>query len=207
MTTNLITQEKISALVDGQYLDQELDSLLGELRLAENKSQWEIYHQIGDILSSDDLSIEMSADFSARLQARLDEGPIHLLPKRKPSFAVSPKTAYAVAAMFIFALIVVPRFAGQDGAETSAPYYAGQFSTVNAASNKTSQPKAELAALSDTQLRGAVSRPNQSSPSDPRMLRDPVLDSYLAAHQHHSNSMYGAADYDTTANAPEAGKK
>jgi sigma-E factor negative regulatory protein RseA len=203
MKINSITQEKISALVDGEYPDHELDSLLGDLRLDEHKSDWEIYHRIGEILNSDELSVQMSADFSRQLATRLEREPVYLRPKPQRIFLASHKAAYAVAAAFVFALVIFPKFAGQDGAETSAPYYAGQFSVVGANSSKNSQPKAELAALSDVQVRNAVNRPSNS---DARMLRDPLLDSYLAAHQHYSNSMYSTAEYEAGSTTTNAGK-
>ncbi|PRC92219.1 sigma-E factor negative regulatory protein [Solimicrobium silvestre] len=196
-------QSQISALVDGEQADHELSAILATLRTQEHKDDWDIYHKIGDILNSEELSVSISDGFSARMAASLAAEPIYLglkplTPKTKTFSQVSTKVAYAMAAMFAFALILVPRFAGQEGAETSAPYYAGQFAAVNSSSMNGAEAKKELAALSASHT--------TSYESKSHMLRDPQIDSYLAAHQRYSNSTYSAVEYETSPTNQEAGK-
>ena len=81
MNTDNRNHEQISALSDGELTDHELTLALAALRDPEQQLEWEIYHQIGDILRSDDLDIPLSAGFSDRLAARLAQEPSYLLPE------------------------------------------------------------------------------------------------------------------------------
>jgi sigma-E factor negative regulatory protein RseA len=183
-------KEQISGFVDGEIEDQELDFLLSALRAENNQQKWETYHQIGDILNSDDLSISLSDGFNQRLQERLAGEIIYAYPKQKSSGKYGYKVAYATAAVVALIAILVPKFAGHDGAEVNAPYSSGQF----VAATNLAQPKPTLVASSPAQNQ---ERPEQGTESRPRMLRDPQLDSYLAAHQRYSKSMYSAVEYET----------
>jgi len=126
-------KEQISALVDDEHEAHVLDQFLSTSGFEENKKNWEIYHQIGDLLNSEDLSIVMSTGFTARMKEQLASEPTYLKAKQKISNRFNHKIAYATAAMIALATILVPRFAGNDGAEVSAPYFAGQFIATNGA--------------------------------------------------------------------------
>ncbi|MFD2272259.1 sigma-E factor negative regulatory protein [Undibacterium arcticum] len=56
-------QEEISALADGELGAPQLDAVLSALRRPDQHVTWDIYHQIGDALRSDDLGIALSPDF------------------------------------------------------------------------------------------------------------------------------------------------
>jgi len=192
---NRRVQEQISALVDGECATHELDLALSALKAQAYTDEWEIYHQIGDILKSEDLNIGLSADFTAHLAASLASEPVYRKPSHHFSFQFSPKVAYAVAAMLTLATILVPQFAGHEGAETGAPYLAGHF----VAATNGAQVQPALLAVAGSQTANA--RTDQS-----RMLRDPQIDGYLAAHQRYSNSMYSAIEYETGPISQEAEK-
>jgi len=189
-------KEQISVFVDGEHEDQEIDFLLSALRLEENQQDWEIYHQIGDVLNSNELSIGLSGAFNDRLRERLAAEVTYAYPKRKNSGQSRYRLAYATAAMVALTAILVPKFAGHDGAEVSAPYLTGQF----VATNNLTHPKATLVAATSGQNQDAATPSNQTESGNdqrPRMLRDPQIDSYLAAHQRYSKSMYSAVEYET----------
>ena len=175
-------QEQISALVDGECASRELDLALTALKRKDCQDDWEIYHQIGDILNSEDLNIRLSADFTARLAARLASEPLPGKPSRKLSVPCSPKFACAIAATVAVAVILVAQFAGNNGAASYAPYLASHFN----AANKGNQAKS-----------GVVQTAHVRTDQAP-MLRDPLIDSYLAAHERYSNSMYSAVEYETS---------
>ena len=64
-------RQQISALADGELDPSQLKSLLIELRQPEARADWDIYHRIGDVLRSETMAREPSADFTQRLAARL----------------------------------------------------------------------------------------------------------------------------------------
>jgi len=194
-------KEQISALMDGECQNQELNQTLASLRAASHQHDWEIYHQIGDILNSNELSIRLSDDFNTRFNAKLRDcvlsEPDRFTPSQKISTHFTGKIAYALAAMLALATILVPQFAGHDGAEVRAPYIAGQFMSANYADPSQSS-------LNTVATNKKVD--NSRSESQTTMLRDPLIDRYLAAHQRYSNSMYSAVEYETSPIIQDAGK-
>lgn len=198
---NLALREKISALMDGECSGPELDELLILLKSPDHRHDWEVYHRIGDLLKSSEADVQPSADFMARFEARMAAEPTILRPVRKSSaYSLNHKMGYAVAAAVALVAILVPQFAGHEGAETTAPYYSGQF--LNASSATKSPILAENAESATGRARMVNSSPNGKT----TMLRDPLIDSYLAAHQRYSKSMYSAVEYETGPITPEAGK-
>ena len=85
MKKNQEIRQQISALVDGELDSSELTPLLAELRkpAARSRSDWEIYHRIGDVLRSEQMAAEPSADFSRQLAERLEKEPPLLAPHRR----------------------------------------------------------------------------------------------------------------------------
>ncbi len=195
-------KEQISSLVDGELHALDVDTLLSALRADENMEQWELYHQIGDLLRSDDLSITMSADFAGRMDAKLAAEPIHFKPAGKASKIVTRKNAYIAVAAAMLLTILLPEFAGHDGAEVNAPYFSGHF----LADKGNVQVGPSLATLTTLRKSALPQGPNSHQQNQPQMLRDPSIDSYLAAHQRYSKSMYSAVEYETGPITPEAGK-
>jgi sigma-E factor negative regulatory protein RseA len=178
-------KEQISSLVDGELDANEVDTLLSALRVGENIEQWELYHQIGDLLRSDDLAVTMSSDFSARMEAKLAAEPNHFNPEQKKSRLITRKNAYIAVAAALLLTILSPQFAGHDGAEVDAPYFTGHFLADNGA------------VQGGASVSMTTSRKSNAPQNQPKMLRDPSIDSYLAAHQRYSKSMYSTVEYET----------
>jgi sigma-E factor negative regulatory protein RseA len=129
MDTKNSVQERISAFVDGETSDEQLNIALADLRSENGRASWELYHQIGDILRSDDMDVPLSAGFSARMAARLGEEPVLIAPalavqKQKTSmrrFALPSVLAAAAAAV---AFVATPQLMG------AMQYKAGQNNSV-----------------------------------------------------------------------------
>ena len=92
MNTMNMTREQISAFADNELSDGHVDIALAALRQQEGRDTWNMYHQIGDALRSDDLNTQLSADFNARMFALLDAEPTIMVPAEK-RVAVAKKDA------------------------------------------------------------------------------------------------------------------
>lgn len=203
MNTKDISREQISALADGELTAQHLDVALAALRQPEGRADWEIYHQIGDVLRSDDMAIQMSSGFAARMAARLEAEPVLLAPVAQ----VLPTNAdhdigvvaaanglpagariglwrlpnmIAAAAVATVAFIATPQLmvALTGEATVSESASAVPVQTVEA----TNSGAAALTANTTTMPEGVI-------------LRDPRIDDYLLAHQRFSPSVYSSAQY------------
>ncbi len=212
MKTEHIQNDQISAMLDGELSDVQFDSVLASLSeqaRPDGKKTWEIYHQIGDVLRSDELAVELSADFSSRFSALLDAEPVIIAPKMlrdhksdaalaaakessfvKPRFAAWAMTGMAAALAFAF--FMVPQLTQLIGGHT------GPAMVVSQIAPQIRMQEAGIQLVSDS---SAPSAP-QSIQSEPvEMLRDPRLDSYLMAHQKFSPSIGNGTQYITRANA------
>lgn len=178
MNTMNMTREQISAFADSALDDSQIDMALAALRQPEGRAAWDEYHRIGDALRSDELSVPMSADFSARMFARLDDEPTIMVPAIKQAVVARKSAAkrfampgMAAAAVAVVAFLAVPNMVPQQPATVaSAPVVA----TVASAS-----PEAVTTVASD----------------EGEVLRDPRIDDYLLAHQRFSPSVYSTAQY------------
>ncbi|WP_395825528.1 sigma-E factor negative regulatory protein [Collimonas sp.] len=204
MNTKEMTQEQISALVDGELSNAYVDMALAALRQTDSRDTWDVYHQIGDILRSDDMALTMSADFSARMAARLDAEPVYI----SAPLAAVPQPESGLVAVgggqpVSFASTrtrrAIKRFAlpGMAAAAVAAAAFiiSPQIMVVNSSSP---------AAVATPQLASAIDahvvRPGE-------VLRDPRMDEYLLAHQRFSPSLYSTAQYARSATfAPDADK-
>jgi sigma-E factor negative regulatory protein RseA len=208
MKTDTSKQEHISALLDGELSVQECDTVFAGLAGPEGKQAWDTYHQIGDVLRSDDLAVNLSAGFSSRFSVLLEAEPVILAPKSKPASkpllehpempAVANAAAMAklrfswnvaiasMAAAAAVAFIMAPQVNTLFGNNPAGP----QLARVN---NSAGMPAAQQSG--PVQLVADASAPeSQSRPSDePEMLRDPRIDSYLLAHQRFSPAISNAA--------------
>ena len=187
MNTKEMTRERISALADGELAEQHLDAVLATLRQPNNQTDWEIYHQIGDVLRSDDMAVTLSPGFAARMAARLETEPTIIAPA-----------------------ISMP--ANETGSgQVSAPMARSQLkrwgmpSMVAAAAMATiafvTTPHLMVAMKSEPQISDATRVASANSQeaavpvSEEVMLRDPRIDDYLLAHQRFSPSVFSAAQY------------
>jgi sigma-E factor negative regulatory protein RseA len=196
MDTKESVRQEISAFADGELHKQEIDSVLAALRHDEGKEDWKIYHQIGDLLRSDDMNINLSPGFSSRMAARLEaEAPIlapqptaqpgaknAVVNKRQPKYWFASGMAAAGVALAAFLglpqlIVTTSQAPTSDGpmlASVSPP--AGDVS--NGEPLGTSKVAGKLGSNS-----GAV------------VLRDPRIDEYLSAHHGLSPSFYSATHY------------
>ncbi|CAN5757900.1 hypothetical protein BH11PSE12_BH11PSE12_30400 [soil metagenome] len=217
MKTENTQAECLSSLVDGELSGEQSDLILlglDEVNGLNHRNTWCIYHQIGDVLRSDDLALPLSADFSSRFSARLAAEPVVLAPRVSSSsvdagmsghnvialaaarpriarYMAMSSMAAAVAVAFFMAPQIIPLINGQSGS-------ALQMSQV--------RPSGD-AGSAGVQLVSAMPQSGVASENLPdkvmnqvEMLRDPRLDSYLLAHQKFSPSISSGSQYVTRAN-------
>jgi sigma-E factor negative regulatory protein RseA len=192
MNTKEIDKEQISALADGELADEQIDAALAALRRADRHCDWETYHQIGDVLRSDDMAVTLSAGFAARMAARLDAEPTIIAPAinrttARPADEPAARAKQrwtmpgmiAAAAVAAVAFITTPQLMVAMKSEPAASGAAVALAAQPAASNaSSSQP----AVVSANVPEGVV-------------MRDARIDDYLLAHQRFSPSVYSTAQY------------
>ena len=177
MNTMNMTREQISAFADNELSDGHLDVTLAALRQQEGRDTWNLYHQIGDALRSDDLNAQVNTDLTSRIFASLDAEPtIMVAAKQRVSVAKQDvikrfaMPGMAVAAVAVAAFLTVPQMMTQN-----APVIASNPAPIVLAS--ATPDKVTVAS------------------QDGDVLRDPRIDEYLLAHQRFSPSVYSTAQY------------
>ena len=184
MNTKETTREQISALADGELDERQLDAALASLRDQDARADWDLYHQIGDLLRSDDMAVGLSPGFSARMAARLDAEPTIVAP---PS-AVAPAQVKS-AARSSARKWALPSMAAA-AAMASVAFIATPQLMVAMKGDSSSTAQAPV------QLAGGE-QPGIVAASAPEgvVLRDPRIDDYLMAHQRISPSVYSSAQF------------
>lgn len=210
METREKTQEQISALADDELSDSQIEVALAALRDPAARADWELYHQIGDILRSDDMAVSLSEGFSARMAARLEAEPAIVAPQvavangvghpalieRVRRFAV-PGMAAAAVATAVFMTAPHMLVAKKDSSAGTDPAVA--LVAAKPAPAVVAVPAMATAAAS---TEGEVAAVDQGE-----VLRDPRIDEYLMAHQRFSPSVYSSAQYARSATfASDTGK-
>jgi sigma-E factor negative regulatory protein RseA len=186
MNTKDMAREQISALADGELPEQHVNMVLGTLRQMENKADWEIYHQIGDVLRSDDMAVLLSAGFASRMAARLDAEPAIVAP------AVADRTAEQAAE----AMRPAKRWAMPSMVAAAAVAAVAFITTPQLMVAMKSEPAiVETAKLASVGPAADQAATVATSGSDGVILRDPGIDDYLLAHQRFSPSVYSTAQY------------
>lgn len=172
-----MTRERISAFVDGECGEVEADIALAALHGEGDQANWELYHQIGDVLRSDDMAVHMSSDFSARMAARLAAEPIHLMPN-----------AHCLAVPDVRAARRFRRWAlpGMAAAAAAAAMAFVATPQLMVAMKGSPAPVQTVATVAASATEGAV-------------LRDERIDDYLLAHQRFSPSVFSTTQYARTA--------
>jgi len=217
MSTSKTTREHISAFADGELADSQVDMVLAALRQPEGKAAWDDYHQIGDMLRSNEAAVELSSDFAARMAARLHAEPTIMAPlnanaanARMPepqnaALAASSRhgsvrrfavPGMSIAAATVVALLSAPQImtALKGGAENSGNAVDPASAQVVAASSASSAiTHASIVAVAAPSPQAVAS--SSGNPKDGVMLRDPNMDEYLLAHQRFSPSMYSTAQF------------
>ena len=181
MNTKEVAQEQISALADGELEGSQVDLAFAALRDQERQADWVIYHQIGEVLRSDDMAVRLSPGFSARMSALLEQEPAIVAPMRQPDAAPErarrrwtiPSMA-AAAAVATVAFVTTPQLMVAMKGDTAAP---GASTAI-----AVSAPVADTPVVAAKAPEGVI-------------LRDPRIDDYLLAHQRLSPSFYSTAQY------------
>jgi len=119
--TGELSKQQISAFADGELPDEEVPAVLAALRAHERTVDWDIYHQIGDVLCSETMSVPVSARFTEGLAVRLAAEPPLLAPK--PCLVDRLRTAWPVAAAAMAAaltgFVIAPQFMRSDAIDST----------------------------------------------------------------------------------------
>jgi|SRR5450830_122694 len=203
MDTKEISREQISALADGELVDAHVNMALAVLRQPEEQITWDLYHQIGDVLRSDEMAFSLSDGFAAKMRARLDAEPTIIAPQLQASAAEQIVVPAAVAGNGVSSRKRFVRRFAMPGAAVAAAVVAVVFvtapqQTVTMANHGTTTSPAMMqsgittvAATSAPQNAVQVSSLAQQG----EVTRDPRIDDYLLAHQRFSPSMYSSVQY------------
>ncbi|QAU34250.1 sigma-E factor negative regulatory protein [Janthinobacterium sp. 17J80-10] len=219
MNTKERTQEQISALADDELSDSQIEVALAALRDPQARNDWDIYHQIGDVLRSDDMAFSLSEGFSARMAAALEAEPVILAPAPAAAPAEVPQVAAGEGRFFAdrlkrFALPGVAAAAVATAVFVTAPQMLvakrdslpGDGAAVVAVAAKPAPAVLAAPAVSTAaaSIEGKVVTLEQQQGE---VLRDPRIDEYLMAHQRFSPSVYSSAQYARAATfASDTGK-
>jgi sigma-E factor negative regulatory protein RseA len=203
MKNGNVPQEKISALADGELESSGLDAAFASLRQPEGRKDWDLYHQIGDVLRSEEMAVEMSPDFAARMAAKLDAEPTIFAPaaqaSKKQSAAVCSKGEMAkrfampglAAVLAVFtAYLVAPQLMTDGESKPTQSYASSSLASAGV------QAMAPIASIPATPAVIPVAA-NASAEPNPEavVLRDPAIDEYLIAHQRYSPSLYDTTQF------------
>ncbi len=91
MNTRNSDHEQISAFIDGEIGDKEIDVALASLYGAKGNAAWDVYHRLSDALRSDELTISMSDDFTAKLMMRVEQEPAIVAPQVRGNVPIRKK--------------------------------------------------------------------------------------------------------------------
>jgi sigma-E factor negative regulatory protein RseA len=202
MKTNNIKNEQISAFADGEIDIQQLSALMIDVRQEQHFETWNLYHQIGDVLRSDEMAQNGSKDFNATLFARLSSEPAYLLAAPLP--ADMSTRAVPLGSMTSNSpgrrLVRSSRMISGIAAGVAVLYFGGAYlvqgggdgASVNRLTAWTRQAPDSASLLAK----------NTAVGSSPQIvvMRDPQIDAYLIAHQQFSPSLYGTAQFARAAN-------
>lgn len=185
MKTNEMTREQISALADGELADEHIELALAALRQEEGQTDWEVYHQIGDVLRSDDMAVRLSPGFAARMAARLEAEPTIVAPKPAQNQAGSDDVKRGASQARRWA---IPSMAAAAAMATVAFFTTPQLMVALKGDGEASQT---------TKMASGVEQAGVVAASAPEgvVLRDPRIDDYLMAHQRFSPSVYSSAQF------------
>jgi sigma-E factor negative regulatory protein RseA len=199
MSTKNMTQEKISALADGEVPDTQLDMVFAALRSSEGREAWSMYHQIGDAMRSDDMAIKMSPDFTERLMKRLDEEPTIIAPvSSQPAVPLTESAKSLPAGRHSIKRFALPGMAAAAALAAMAFVAGPQLMVASASKSQnttTISHGSTMLASAHGEVMAASSNASVAAPAGSEMLRDPNIDEYLLAHQRFSPSLYSTAQY------------
>lgn len=196
MNTNNMTHEQISAFADGETADVHIETIMAALNSPEGRAGWIAYHEIGDAVRSEDLNFNFSADFSARMSARLDAEPAILAPLRRPTAFEGETISKEVNKVlgprrgFSFKRFALPTMGAAATAVAIGFVAAPQL--MVASKNNPSSASTMIASVQDS---GNGLKTISLASQKNLVMRDPRIDDYLLAHQRFSPSLYSTAQY------------
>ncbi len=179
METDKINREQISMLADGELDEEDVNRALQALRDPVQQNTWALYHQIGDAIRSEELAAPLSADFSARMAARLGAEPALLAPRPKTLVTATgtlrrlgrSSGAWAAVAAAAFAFVLAPQLLQTRQATE----------LVQVSPSLSKAPPAAM--LAEAGQSGKLEMPVQ---------RSAEVDKYILAHQNSYTSLYGS---------------
>lgn len=215
MTTQFNQNEQVSCMVDNELTKEQLHLLLKEMKQdvsGSSQSTWNIYHQIGDSIRSDDLNVNLSAEFNVSLSRLIAKEPTIFAPtmnvekidiKNLEANSTMLKTGVmskygvltGIAASFFVAIALSSQY--------FFPFDLSE-NQLNVAQNKNDDlfMQAPLHNANHPEVSELEFAPKLMSQVE--MLRDPDLDSYLLAHQKASPAIASAGRYVKQANIPSS---
>lgn len=185
MNTRELSREQISALADGELGEGELSPVLVSLRRKEEREDWDIYHQIGDILRSQEMAIEFSPGFSARMSAALEAESVIVAPLTANA-AFPKQRAGRTVRWAVSSFVAAAAMAGVAFFTTPPLMVALKGGSIDSEATTTS------AMASSTNIQGDLVT---ATSAEGIVLRDPRVDDYLIAHQRFSPSLYSTAQF------------
>lgn len=180
MNTKQTLRERISTFTDGEMSPDQATALLRDAAHNELLKDWDLYHSIGDVLRSDDIRGAMSEDFSARFAARFAQ----------EATIVAPAAAVAVAEKARSGIKIrnaPPRWILPGVAAAVAVI----VTTLTAPQIMTAVQRGHAAPVSAEASVVSV----ELADAGLEVLRDPMIDDYVLAHQQFSPSLYNSAHY------------
>jgi sigma-E factor negative regulatory protein RseA len=209
MDTKEMAREQISALADGELADEHIDMALAALRHQEERADWEIYHQIGDVLRSDDMAVALSSTFAARMMDRLEAEPTVIAPPNPDLSPLSTVAGNSAASSSRAAFPRSKRWAvpGMIAAAVATVAFVATPQLMVAMKDDSSildrqPPMASAVPIQPASLAAgaplAAAERAAAAPvatNEGVVLRDPRIDDYLLAHQRFSPSMYSTAQF------------
>jgi sigma-E factor negative regulatory protein RseA len=188
MNTKKIGQERISELVDGELPSGHLPVAFASLNSEDGRSTWDIYHQIGDVLRSDDMAISLSPNFAASFAARLEAEPTILTPVVGQAEQMGQSSIASNGIARVYKRFSIQGFAVAATVAVFAFISAPQLMMAIKGEQQNSHVPNAMVATSSTSI---ISNAQQEG----TVLRDPQIDQYLLAHQRFSPSAYSIAQY------------
>ena len=95
--------------MDGELDPELLPSVMTSVYQASGREQWDIYHQIGEVLRSEEMAYNPTNNFSKRLAIQLVNEPSLIAPpKRSAIHRLSKWPATAAAAAVLTGFVIAP---------------------------------------------------------------------------------------------------
>ena len=173
MASGELSKQQVSAFADGELPDRDVEATLAVLTAPGGRSDWDMYHQIGDTLRSETMALPLSAGFTDRLAARLAAEPPLLAPRRRLRDRLSRAWPMAVTAMAaaLTGLVIAPQIIRDGSPDPVAPAVIAEMS-----SHSSVIAKSDIASAEVTSSGQSVS----------------AINDYIRIHQSSHPSLYGA---------------